>query len=450
MHLNIKTNNGIFQLVIFILTCNFYAVADNCSYAVVAFSHCSQTHGVDSIFTDWAVEPAHVDSGYIRKIREKEENHRFIVVRPNADSHFWEIDSIISSVDYDTILSELCETVIAGYKNQAAWYLNEVVRNYKYFEVSKVGGNINLNLDLPELLVCKFDYAMEIKANDLPRRIDYTLPFPTDWNYVFEKDEKAYLFENLIKKEFHATNKTIKLPYDYDKNLELWKGRGTTIWTFPIRKGKIVGAFVTFHFGDVVVNPTIDLFSGRYVYPQYYLKKEAYEKLPYWVDPLERARQLKERCSFIAAALLPAFPCCLLPAAAIPLLRIDLGHCVSGQDCQALAEQRVPEGKIFASVEQMPQFPGGEAELLKYVSDHLVYPEEAKKNGIKGRVVIQFVVLADGAIGEVKVARGKSAELDKAAVEVVKNLPKFKPGLLNDRPVAVWYTLPVIFKLPQE
>lgn len=105
------------------------------------------------------------------------------------------------------------------------------------------------------------------------------------------------------------------------------------------------------------------------------------------------------------------------------------------------------ENKVFTSVEQMPQFPGGEAELLKWISSHIKYPQMAAENGVQGRVVIQFVVTKTGAIGEVKVARGKDPDLDKEAVRVVKSLPKFNPGKMNGQPVNVWYTLPVNFKL---
>lgn len=103
--------------------------------------------------------------------------------------------------------------------------------------------------------------------------------------------------------------------------------------------------------------------------------------------------------------------------------------------------------EIFQSVEQMPQFPGGEAELLKWIGNHIKYPTMAMENGVQGRVVVRFVVTKDGSIGEVQVARGKDPDLDKEAVRVVRSLPKFTPGRMNGQPVSVWYTLPVNFKL---
>lgn len=117
---------------------------------------------------------------------------------------------------------------------------------------------------------------------------------------------------------------------------------------------------------------------------------------------------------------------------------------------EVIVEEKKPEpveDKVFTSVEQMPQFPGGEGALLKYISDHIKYPTIAMENNVQGKVVVQFVVTRDGSIGEVKVARGKDPDLDKEAVRVVKTLPKFIPGKMNGQAVNVWYTLPINFKL---
>lgn len=117
---------------------------------------------------------------------------------------------------------------------------------------------------------------------------------------------------------------------------------------------------------------------------------------------------------------------------------------------EVIVEEKKPvveETKVFTSVEQMPQFPGGEAELLKWISTHIKYPAIAMENNVQGKVVVQFVVTRDGSIGEVKIARGKDPDLDKEAMRVVKTLPKFIPGKMNGQAVNVWYTLPINFKL---
>ena len=109
-------------------------------------------------------------------------------------------------------------------------------------------------------------------------------------------------------------------------------------------------------------------------------------------------------------------------------------------------EVKEPE-KVFTAVEQMPQFPGGEAELMKYLSKNIKYPTMAMENNIQGRVVVQFVVTKTGSIGEVKVVRSVDRDLDREAIRVCKSLPKFTPGKMNGQAVNVWYTLPVHFKL---
>lgn len=115
---------------------------------------------------------------------------------------------------------------------------------------------------------------------------------------------------------------------------------------------------------------------------------------------------------------------------------------------EVIVEEKKPEPEqVFQSVEQMPKFPGGDAELMKYIQEHLRYPTMAAENNIQGRVVVQFVVTKNGSIGEVKVIRSRDQDLDKEAVRVVKSLPNFIPGRMNGQPVNVWYTLPINFKL---
>ncbi len=117
---------------------------------------------------------------------------------------------------------------------------------------------------------------------------------------------------------------------------------------------------------------------------------------------------------------------------------------------EIIVEEKHPEPvkeEIFTAVEQMPQFPGGEAELLKYIASHIKYPTMAAENNIQGRVVVKFVVGKDGRVGDVVVVRGKDPDLDKEAVRVVKTLPNFIPGKMNGQAVSVWYTLPINFKL---
>ena len=109
--------------------------------------------------------------------------------------------------------------------------------------------------------------------------------------------------------------------------------------------------------------------------------------------------------------------------------------------------EEAPKNQIFQAVEQMPQFPGGEAALLKYLASHINYPPMAAEKNIQGKVTVQFVVDKTGKVGEVKVVRSVDKELDMEAIRVCKSLPKFTPGRQNGQAVSVWYTLPIYFKL---
>lgn len=115
---------------------------------------------------------------------------------------------------------------------------------------------------------------------------------------------------------------------------------------------------------------------------------------------------------------------------------------------EVIVEEKKPEPeKVFTAVEQMPQFPGGDAALMKYLKNNINYPQVAMENGVQGRVIVQFVVTKNGTVGEVKVIRSVDRDLDKEAVRLCKSLPKFIPGKMNGQAVNVWYTLPITFKL---
>lgn len=110
-------------------------------------------------------------------------------------------------------------------------------------------------------------------------------------------------------------------------------------------------------------------------------------------------------------------------------------------------QEAEPEEVPFVVVEEMPMFPGGDAELLKYIGENTIYPEVAKENNIQGRVIVRFCVTAKGGVSQVSVLKGVDPELDKEAIRVVNTLPPFKPGKQGGKPVPVWYMVPITFTL---
>jgi TonB family protein len=105
------------------------------------------------------------------------------------------------------------------------------------------------------------------------------------------------------------------------------------------------------------------------------------------------------------------------------------------------------EKQVFVVVEEMPEFPGGDKALKDYIHSHVKYPEDAKNEGIQGRVFVNFVVKSDGTIGGAKVVRGAHPLLDKEALRVVSLFPTWKPGRQRGQAVNVAYTIPVQFFL---
>ena len=105
------------------------------------------------------------------------------------------------------------------------------------------------------------------------------------------------------------------------------------------------------------------------------------------------------------------------------------------------------EATVYNVVEQMPQFPGGEAALLKYVATHLKYPAIAQEQEISGVVTLRFVVLEDGSVGDVIIMTRLEKHCDEEPKRVVKSLPRFIPGKQQGKAVRVWYTLPVRYVL---
>lgn len=114
-----------------------------------------------------------------------------------------------------------------------------------------------------------------------------------------------------------------------------------------------------------------------------------------------------------------------------------------------IVEEKPVEEKPFVTVEQMPSFPGGDAEMYKFINDNLKYPVVAAESGINGRVTIRFVVSKTGAIEDVQVLRGIDPSCDREAVRVVKSMPKWVPGKQNGMNVPVYFTLPILFRLQQ-
>lgn len=110
-------------------------------------------------------------------------------------------------------------------------------------------------------------------------------------------------------------------------------------------------------------------------------------------------------------------------------------------------EEEIQEDHIFAVVEAMPEFPGGQIAMMKFLNKNIHYPTMARESGIQGMVYITFVVERDGSVTDIKVNRGIGGGCDEEAVRVVRNMPRWVPGKQRNKPVRVQFNLPVRFTL---
>ena len=141
-----------------------------------------------------------------------------------------------------------------------------------------------------------------------------------------------------------------------------------------------------------------------------------------------------------------------VPLAAALLIASNIS-CISSEKQEEISEKqesRAAEGEVFQVVEEMPEFPGGMAECMKWLGQNIKYPAEAKENGVQGRVIVQMVVEKDGTITNAKVVRGVDPLLDAEALRVVNQSPKWKPGMQKGEAVRVKYTLPIMFRLSND
>lgn len=141
-----------------------------------------------------------------------------------------------------------------------------------------------------------------------------------------------------------------------------------------------------------------------------------------------------------------------LPVAALLLM---VGCKPAAQDphqtetAQTEVTENTPEGVVIQVVEVEPQFEGGLEALYKYLAENIKYPEQAKSDGIQGRVFVRFVIEADGSVTNAQVLRGIGGGCDEEALRVVEAMPKWTPGMQQGKPVRVQFNLPITFKLQE-
>jgi TonB family protein len=116
------------------------------------------------------------------------------------------------------------------------------------------------------------------------------------------------------------------------------------------------------------------------------------------------------------------------------------------KDATKIDSAKTIKDTIYTAVDKMPQFPNGDSELMRFLCMNIKYPVRAQEFGIQGKVIVQFVINADGKVGNFKILRSVDPLLDNEAIRLLKLMPKWLPGEQNGEKVAVYYILPVVFK----
>ena len=193
------------------------------------------------------------------------------------------------------------------------------------------------------------------------------------------------------------------------------------------KQGRVIVQFVVNKDGSISndsvvrsVDPLLDAEALRVV-----------RSMPNWKPGKQRGKEVRVRFT--------------LPVS----FRLSGGSTDKAQESTKVAqtENASSRDEIFQVVEEMPEYPGGMSELMKYLSTNMRYPKEAQSKGIQGRVIVQFVVNTDGSITEAKVVKPVDPQLDAEALRVVNTMPNWTPGKQRGKAVRVRYTLPVMFHL---
>lgn len=206
-------------------------------------------------------------------------------VRPTDNSLFLKMDSIIANTDLHKLLDILQDSAITPLLRHTKFYADSVVDNYRFYRVTREAGASLLNVELGLMYPMKYDYVIKVFANDAERQTGFKLEGPDRWDYSMKTDNRTYLFEEVIESDFEETGGQVGVEEFVGPKYPLillrqWRMTG---WTFPVKNGKLVGAFVAFIFTDAGPNPTWDFFKEEFICPDLYMmeREENGWRIPY-------------------------------------------------------------------------------------------------------------------------------------------------------------------------
>ena len=365
---------------------------------------------------------------------------------------------------WDLLLADVC--IFFQWFNPAAWLLKQELQNIHEFEADEAVINRGVNAKEYQMLLIKkavgtrlYSMANSLNHSSLKKRITmmikkksnpwarakylYVLPLAAVTMAAFARPEVSDALAGISSVKVNDLTSIVKTN-DVKSVENLAEGKVKVTGKVYESDGKIpvVGASVIIKGTNV---GTISDFDGQFTLPN--VDADAVLQISYigyqtqTVPVPKDGKPLKVLMTDDAQHLSEMVVVGYAPA--------EETKAKETKAEEAKPQSQPTEQAIFTVVEEMPEFPGGMAECLKFLARNIKYPVAAQEAKIEGRVVVQFVVGKDGSISDIKVARGVNPDLDAEAIRVIAKMPNWTPGKQRGKAVAVKYSLPIIFRLQQ-
>ena len=413
------------------------------------------TGNIRMIVTDEKISPFSWMNHIVISRTDLEENGREILCH--------EMAHITNHHSIDLVLADIC--ILLQWFNPASWLIKSELQNVHEFEADETVIRNGIDAKNYQLLLIKkavgsrlYSIANSFNHSKLKKRITmmmkkksspwarakylYVLPLAAVAVAAFAHPEISKLSDEISSvkvNDFSAITKNHEVENTYSKPNGLILVKGTVV---DDATGKAIRGASILERGTT--NGTISDENGKF-------SLRVTENSVIVVSFVG-----KQTCSFVASAIevknMKDKPIRMKDEVQVTDEVVVVGY----EQEEVPQKEKVPQAsksekeEVFMIVEQMPEYPGGMSELMKYVARNIKYPADAVREKKQGRVIVQFTVGADGYTSDFSIMRSVSPSLDAEAIRVLANMPKWTPGMQRGKAVPVKFTVPVTFRLEKQ
>ena len=413
------------------------------------------TGNIRLIVTDENISPFSWMNHIVISRTDLEENGREILCH--------EMAHITNHHSIDLVLADIC--ILLQWFNPASWLIKSELQNVHEFEADETVIRNGIDAKNYQLLLIKkavgsrlYSIANSFNHSKLKKRITmmmkkksspwarakylYVLPLAAVAVAAFAHPEISKLSDEISSvkvNDFSAITKNHEVENTYSKPNGLILVKGTVV---DDATGKAIRGASILERGTT--NGTISDENGKF-------SLRVTENSVIVVSFVG-----KQTCSFVASAIevknMKDKPIRMKDEVQVTDEVVVVGY----EQEEVPQKEKVPQasksenGDVFMIVEQMPEYPGGMSELMKYIARNIKYPADALREKKQGRVIVQFIVGTDGYTSDFKVMKSVSPSLDAEAIRVLANMPRWTPGMQRGETVPVKFTVPVTFKLDNQ